>query len=194
MATTTCRGTIYCAISTDGYIADKDGGVDWLNNCQPKTTEGEDCGLGFEDFMNTVDAIIMGRKTFEQVLTFCPPVGSHPWPYGKKPMVILTSNTELKVPDFLSEHVSVSSGFPDEILLDLSKKHNNVSNVYIDGGATIGGFLDAGVIDRAFITRVPVTLGEGIPLFTEKQFKQLKEVDVKKYGEGWSITEYTMNV
>ena len=184
-----CDGVVYIATSTDGYIADKDGGVDWLHSTQPEPKEGETCGLVFEDFMETVDAIVMGRKTFEQVITFCIPQGPHPWPYGKKPMIVMSSNAALSVPDTLRDHVTVSTGTPLDVLKQLAIKYN-AQTAYIDGGTTIRGFHNVGAINRAFITRVPVTLGEGVPLFSEEQMQQFETVETIHYGSGWSITEY----
>mmetsp|Transcript_8399 Transcript_8399/g.9882 ORF Transcript_8399/g.9882 Transcript_8399/m.9882 type:complete len:148 (+) Transcript_8399:106-549(+) len=122
MAKLECRATVYIATSKDGYIADKDGSVEWLNNCVPKLSEGEDCGKSLEDLLSSVDAIVMGRKTFESVIKLCQPIGPHPWPYRKTPLLVLTNNKEFKVPESL-DTVSLGSGDPAAVMADLALRH-----------------------------------------------------------------------
>jgi dihydrofolate reductase len=150
----TIRASVYVAASLDGYIARPDGSVDWLNETQALVPEGED--LGFGAFMDTVDALVMGRKTFEQVLSF------GVWPYGQTPVVVLSHNP-LQIPPDRVDTVSQASGPPRAILQRLAAQ--GVQHVYVDGGTTIQGFLAESLIDQITITTIPVILGDGIPLF-----------------------------
>lgn len=146
--------SVYIAASVDGFIARGDGDISWLE--RPEYASAGVPGLTYIDFISTVDVIVMGRNTFEKVLTF----GF--WPYEDIPVTVLTSRT-LNLPYELQEKVSAMHGTPDEIVSRLAadgKKH-----LYIDGGATIQRFLNDGLIDEMIITTIPVLLGDGIPLF-----------------------------
>jgi dihydrofolate reductase len=142
---------VYIATSLDGFIADSDGGLDWLN----ETPNPETSDYGFAEFMRSIDAIVMGRRTFEAVLTF----GS--WPY-EKPVFVL-SRRGVKVPRELENKVEVINADPKTITGQLKEK--GFHNLYIDGGNTIQSFLEIGLIDEMIITRVPILLGGGVPLF-----------------------------
>lgn len=142
---------VYIAVSLDGYIADRDGGVQWLEEIP--NPEGNDFGFG--KFMEGVDGILMGRKTFEKVLSF------GVWPYTKR--VFVLSTTLKKIPEALKEKAEIIEGEPETILTDL--KERGYEDLYIDGGRTIQGFLKEGLIQEMIITTIPVILGGGIPLF-----------------------------
>jgi len=144
------KTSVFIAASMDGYIARKDGGLDWLDMV---ASEGEDYGYGA--FMDTVDALVMGRVSYEKVLSF-----GH-WPYDK-PAVVL-SGRSLEVPGSLRGRVESMNAAPREVVERLAAR--GVGHVYLDGGRTIQGFLAAGLVDRMTISRIPVLLGEGIPLF-----------------------------
>ncbi len=143
--------TVYIATSLDGFIARKDGGIDWLHAIDNPTHDD----FGYNAFMKDIDAVVMGRGTFETVLSF----GS--WPYRKK--VVVLSSTMREVPVHLRDKVLLLSAPPREVLRRLEEMGH--TRLYIDGGRTIQGFLREGLIDRMIITRIPVLLGEGIPLF-----------------------------
>jgi dihydrofolate reductase len=142
------KTSVFIATSLDGYIARKDGGLDWL----PEEPEPH----GYEEFFASVDAVVIGRGTYETVLGF----GG--WAYGKKPAVVLTSEpSKIRPPkEALCEAMG---GEPKEIVSRLEER--GWKHVYVDGGVTITRFLEAGLIDRMTITRIPVLLGGGIPLF-----------------------------
>ena len=146
--------SVYVGTSLDGFIARPDGSIDWLNEANALVPEGEDCG--FKVFMESVDALIMGRKTFEQVLSF------GQWPYGDTPVVVLSHNA-VEIPSHLPDTVSCSSDSPHALLERLSA--TGVEHVYVDGGATIHGFLAESLIDEITMTRIPIAIGDGIPLF-----------------------------
>ena len=144
---------VYIATSLDGFIADADGGIDWLMNVP--NPEGSD--FGFSDFMERVDGLIMGRNTYEKVLTF------GEWPYAKK--VFVLSNSLSKVADNMKDKIEIINGNLKEIVGKL--KERGFNNLYVDGGQVIQNFLRENLIDEMIITRVPTLLGGGIPLFGE---------------------------
>lgn len=160
---------VFIATSLDGYIADKNGGLDWLNT----VPNPENKDLGYTDLLNRIDAIVMGRVTFETVLGF-----GIPWPY-EKPVFVL-SNTLDKVPHDLIGKVETINGPPDVVINNL--KQSGYKNLYIDGGQTISAFLGQGLIDELIITTIPVILGGGTRLFSEIPDKIiLKLVGSKTY-------------
>ena len=146
--------SVYVGTSLDGYIARLDGALDWLDRTNACVPEGED--LGYAAFFESVDLLVMGRKTFEKVLTF------DTWPYGDTPVVVLT-RSGVAVPEALAETVSTSDEAPGPLLRRLSAE--GATHVYVDGGRTIQSFLRAGLLDEITITLTPVLLGQGIPLF-----------------------------
>jgi len=174
------KASVYVGTSLDGFIARRDGSIDWLNEAQNLVPEGEDCG--YKAFMDSVDTLIMGRKTFEQVLTF------GPWHYGDTPVVVLSHNP-VKIPSHLPETVSHSSESPWALLERLSGQ--GVKHVYVDGGSTIQGFLSESLIDEITITSIPIALGDGIPLFgpMENDIK-LAHVSTTAYDFGFVQTTY----
>lgn len=146
--------SVFIATSLDGFIARPDGSIDWLLQATTRVPAGEDCG--YQAFMDTVDVLVMGRKTFEQALSF------DPWPYAGKPVVVL-SQRGVEVPTALCHEVSTSAEAPAALLARLSA--TGARKLYIDGGQTIQRFLRAGLIDELTITVIPVLLGAGRPLF-----------------------------
>lgn len=144
---------VYIATSIDGYIAKTDGGIDWLNEIP--NPDGDD--YGFFEFMKRIDGILMGRSTYEIVMDF------EKWFYPKPVFVLSNSWTEL--PGKWAHKAELIKGnTADEILAELHSK--GINNIYVDGGKTIQTFLAADKIDEMIITRVPILLGAGIPLFT----------------------------
>lgn len=137
---------------------------------------------GYDEFISTVDAIVIGRKTLETVLTY------DAWPYEKKPVVVLsTSLPEVKVPE--GAVCEVMAGTPRQIVARLQVR--GVKHIYVDGGKTIRGFLEAGLIQRLTITRVPVLLGSGIPLFGALSHDILLEhLATQAYSSGLVKTDY----
>lgn len=142
---------IYIAQSLDGYIADKDGGVGWLNDIP--NPSGSDFGFG--EFMEGIDALVMGRNTFETV------AGFGVWPYTKPVFVI--SSTLVNLPEEFKDKAFLLDLPPIEIINHLKMK--GMEDLYIDGGSLIQSFLAEDLIDNMIITTVPVLLGGGIALF-----------------------------
>ncbi len=146
------KNSVYIAASLDGYIADSQGKIDFLDTFT--FPEGED--MGYSAFMNRIDALVMGRITFETVLGF-----GIPWPY-EKPVYVL-SNSLKKIPEGYKGKVLLVKGTLPEILLEVHG--NGHHRLYIDGGSTIQGFLKEDLIDEMIITTKPVLVGGGHPLF-----------------------------
>jgi dihydrofolate reductase len=147
------KNSVFIATSLDGFIADKKGGLDWLET--PPNPENIDMGYG--EFTSGIDAIIMGRITFETVCGY-----DIDWPYTKP--VFVLSNTLSKVPDEYKAEAELVRGELTEVLASLHKKGH--SRLYIDGGTTIQSFLKEDLIDEMVITVFPILLGGGSPLFS----------------------------
>lgn len=169
---------VFIAASLDGFIADKDGGIDWLHeNPSPSGSDG-----GFSEFMKTVDALVMGRTTYEMVLSF-----DCEWPYSKK--VFVLSNTLKEVDPSLKGKAQIVNGGLDEIVKSLNNQ--GYTNLYIDGGKTIQSFLSAGLIDELIITQIPIILGGGIPLFGDlPQRLKLEHCETKTFDNGMVQSHY----
>ena len=150
----TMRNFAFVATSIDGFIADKDGGIDWLQS----VPNPEQSDLGYNDFIEQMDAIIMGRNTFETVCGF-----DIDWPY-KIPVFVL-SNSLKEIPIAYAKNAFLVKGSLSEILDQIHKKGHN--QLYIDGGATIQSFLKEELVDELIITTIPIVLGDGIPLFSK---------------------------
>ncbi len=147
-----CMGHVYMAASLDGYIARLDGNLDWLER---QDTKGED--YGYDAFMDFVDGLVMGRKTFEKVLSF----GT--WPYAKPVVVLSRTITQNDIPPHLSKNVTVYDYTPSEVMNILGEQ--GWKNAYVDGGKLIQSFLRQSLIKDIILSHVPVLLGSGIPLF-----------------------------
>ncbi len=168
------KASAFVGTSLDGFIARPNGDLDFLS---PGDAEAH----GYEEFMASVDALVIGRHTFETVLGF----GS--WAYGKKPVFVLSTQPLAPAPpDAVVERLS---GDPADIVRQLAAR--GIRHIYVDGGITIQRFLAAGLIDRLIITRVPVLVGEGIPLFGPvPRDILLKHVATRQYASGLIQSEY----
>jgi dihydrofolate reductase len=171
------KASVFIATSLDGFIARPDGGLDWL-------PMGGGEPHGYDEFIATVDAVVIGRKTYETVLSF------GQWLYGTMPVVVLSSRlSTLSVP--ASARCDLMSGTPAEIVDRLSAR--GMKHLYVDGGVTIQRFLEAGLIQRMVITRVPVLLGSGIPLFGPLSHDvRLDHVTTQTFPSGLVQSEYVV--
>jgi len=171
--------SVFIGTSVDGFIARPNGDLDFL---PPGGGEPH----GYNEFMATVDALVIGRKTFETVLAFAA------WPYGQKRVAVLSSRPV----DFSTVRggiVQQMAGPPAEIVSKLAA--SGAHHLYVDGGITIQQFLRAGLIERIIITRVPVLIGQGISLFgTLPRDIRLLHVATKHYPSGLVQTEYRLAV
>jgi dihydrofolate reductase len=167
--------SVFIGTSVDGFIARPNGDLDFL-------PEGGGEPHGYDEFMASVDALVIGRKTFETVLAFAT------WPYGDKRVVVLSSRP-VDLSAALGGVVEQMAGPPAQIVSQLAA--SGAHNLYVDGGVTIQGFLRTGLIERLIITRVPVLIGEGIPLFGSLPHDvRLHHVATRHYPSGLVQSEY----
>jgi dihydrofolate reductase len=167
--------SVFIGTSVDGFIARPNGDLDFL---PPDGGEPH----GYNEFIAEIDALVIGRKTFDTVLAF------PSWPYGKKRVVVLSSR-HLDLSAAKGAVIEQMAGSPAEIVSRLAA--TGAHHLYIDGGVTIQGFLRAGLIQRLIITRVPVLIGEGIPLFSRLPYDiQLRHIKTQHYASGLVKTEY----
>lgn len=156
---------VYIGTSLDGFIARKDGDLGWLSQFA-----NEEAIQAYEELMSRIDAIVIGRGTFEKILTF------PSWPYEKKAYVLSTQLNQL--PGTLKDKATLLSMKPKELLSYLASV--GFSSIYIDGGKVIQGFLQEDLIDELIISTAPVLLGNGIPLFgfldADLKFKHMRTV------------------
>jgi len=163
-------------VSIDGFLARPDDALDFLQT-------GEQEPHGFKEFLASVDVVVIGRRTFEVVIKL-----GHLALYGNKPVIVLSSRP-LDFSSVKSAIVGQTSGEPKEIVRQL--KARGFQHAYLDGGITIQRFLAAGCIDRLVITRVPVLIGAGIPLFgAVPRDIQLRHVVTHSYTGGLVQSEY----
>ena len=144
---------LYIATSIDGYIADKDGKVGWLGGHDTKY-KGD---YGYQEFIKTVDTVIMGMTTYNQLITVLSP---NEWVYKDMRCYVFTHQI---MPE--NENVNFISGDIMELIQDLKKQEGK--NIWICGGANIiNQMVTKNMIDEYYITIMPVILGGGISLFT----------------------------
>ena len=172
------KASVFIGVSVDGFIARPNGELDFL---PPGGGEPH----GYEEFIHSVDALVIGRKTFETVLSF------DMWPYGEKPVFVLSTRSLPPAPvGALVEHMS---GDPIEIVSRLEAR--GIGHIYVDGGITVQRFLRAGLIQRLIITRVPVLIGDGIPLFGDLPHDvHLRHIKTRSYPSGLVQTEYEVSL
>lgn len=153
--------SVYIATSADGYIATPEGDVDWLHAAgNPAADMGNNSDMGFNDFMASVDCMIMGRKCMEKISSFN--LTPEQWPYGDTKIFVLSHSLKVS-PENLRGKVEMYSGDIPALINQLEGK--GFEHAYIDGGATITSFINLQLINEMTITKAPVILGEGIPLF-----------------------------
>lgn len=177
------KTSVYIATSLDGFIARENGDLDWLPGADGETqADSETPDFGFNAFMDSVDVLVMGRKTFEKVMSF------GEWPYDNTRVMVLSRSIK-KIPDNQSGSVEIASGSPQEVYSRLAEE--NARHLYIDGGATIQGFLAAKLITEVIITIVPVLIGKGIPLFGPlNEDIKLKHTSTQSFENGFVQSSY----
>lgn len=172
--------SVFMAISEDGFVSRPDGALDWLDEANQRVPPGEDCG--YAAFMARMDALVMGRKTFDTVR------GLGCWPYGDKPVLVLSRSMK-GLPPGTPESVQRASGQVAVLLQALAAQ--GLQRLYIDGGTTVRGFLEAGLIDELILTQVPTNLGEGLRLFDAEGLPgSLQRQSVHTYPFGFVQSRY----
>lgn len=171
-------GHVFIATSLDGYIARKNGDIAWLLQ-QDLPEENH----GYENFISNIDAIIMGRGTFETICDFTP------WPY-EQPIVVLSSTLAMQtIPEHLAGKVRFSNQTPEQVMAMLEAE--GCKRVYIDGGQVVQSFLKLNLIDDFIITKIPILLGSGRPLFGSLAHDVfLQHLNTESYPSGFVQSHY----
>jgi dihydrofolate reductase len=174
------RASIFVGASLDGYIARPDDGLDFLHAGEDG---GEPVDFGFDAFLASVDALVMGRRTYDVVRVF------PTWPYGAKPVIVLSTRPLAPAPP--GAVVEQMSGAPTEIVARLADR--GLGHIYVDGGITLQRFLRDGLVTRLVISRVPVLIGSGIPLFGALDHDvRLEHVATREFPGGMVQSEYAV--
>jgi len=170
--------SVFCGVSVDGFLARADDGLDFLST-------GEQEPHGFAEFLASVDVVVMGRRTFDVVRGL-----GHLGLYGAKPMIVLTSRP-LDLSTTADGRIETMAASPAQIKHQLEAR--SFQHAYVDGGVTIQRFLAGGCLDRLIITRVPVLIGSGVPLFGPTPGDvALFHVETRCYPGGHVQSEYTI--
>ncbi len=165
---------LYIATSIDGFIAKSDGSVDWLSVVEDKNSD-----YGYADFYKSIDALIMGSATYEQVLTF------GKWPYEDKPAFIFTRR-HIKT---ANKNVIFNDQQPRHFLRETGKNYENIW--LVGGGKLITSFFKEQLIDTFIFSVAPVILGSGIPLVSPAAIDQtLQLIDRQRYDSGLVQIKY----
>lgn len=167
------------AASLDGYIARPDGSVDWLDSYQ---TEGEDYGYG--EFYESIDALMMGRETYEIVRN----LGD--WPYADKSTYVLTQQ------ELSSDNQRIIFTSKDPISLSRFFQSQGYEKIWLAGGGQLAAsFLKYNLIDEIILSLIPICLGEGVPLFPNNSGSQkdFTLIDTKSYSSGIVQIHYRKN-
>lgn len=167
------RLSAYAAVSVDGYLATVDGDLGWLD-----AAATDDTDYGFEEFMADVDAVAMGRNTYDHIAAI------DPLPFGDRQVFVFTTRPPDDRPG-----VRFWSVGPNEAVEHWRRA--GLAHVYVDGGVVVSSFLDAGLIDHLTLFHVPVLLGTGRPLFLPSgQQLSLTLTHVDRWPSGMVVTRY----
>lgn len=173
------KASVFIATSLDGFIARKNGDIDWLISADSKDNHED---YGYKEFSDSIDCLVMGRKCLETALKFTE------WPYEGKRVVVL-SNTMTETPEQVSGKVELYYGSLKALIEKLDSEQCN--HLYIDGGKTIQSFLREGIITDLTITKIPILLGEGLTLFGELQNDlKLTHIKTESYTTGFVKSTY----
>ncbi len=180
----------FIATSVDGFIARKDGNVDWLHTAGNQTVDmGNQADMGFYDYLKTVDCLIMGRNTMEVIANMN--LSEEQWPYGDMRIIVLSS-TVSEAPESLKGKISFFNGELRDLLAQLDA--DGFKHAYIDGGTTIQQFINEKLMNEMTIARVPVLLGEGIPLFGKPGIEvQLTDAETTAYPNDFVQVKYQLH-
>lgn len=171
----------FIASSMDGFIATKEGGIDWLMEASDPN-DSED--YGYAAFTDTISCLVMGRNTFDKVMSF------PEWPYAGKRVVVL-SHSLSTLPDALQGKVELFAGEISDLVEQL--RGEGECGLYIDGGKVIQSFIREGLLQEIIVTRIPVLLGEGVPLFGSLDMRvQLNHLTTRSYPSGFVQSHYQL--
>jgi len=146
---------LYIATSIDGFIARPDGNLDWLTSFpQPKSGD-----YGYNDLLNNISIIVMGRKTYDEIIAF-----GIEWPYAENNTYVVTKNKSYKTttPNTYALNENLGSFIKNQ-------KIKSEKDIWlVGGGSLVTAFINENLLDKMIISKVPIVLGEGIPLFAHK--------------------------
>ncbi len=169
----------FVAVTLDGFIARENGDLDWIPEFEDTSED-----FGFHHFLESVDVLVMGRKTYEFVLS------SHQWVYGKKKVVVMSHSLKTIDPA-LPPSVEITALPPDKLYQELKK--SGMTHIYVDGGRTIRGFLNAGLLSELILTEIPVLIGDGIPLFGKiERDIRVRHIETISYKNGFVQKRYAV--
>ena len=180
------KASVYIAVTLDGYIADVEGSVSFLDEYQSSASK-EDGDMGFSEFLSSVDLLVMGRKTWDQVISF----GEDVWPYGERQVWIWSRQqpSEIYIPECRAHQAKVTNELPEGIWKAANEE--GYKHMYIDGGTTIQQFLQHDCVGELILTRVPLLLGSGISLFSSSMNKlPLDHLKTTSYSNGLVQSHY----
>ena len=170
-------GHVFIAASLDGFIARLDGTLDWLDAAN---SAGEE--HGYQDFIDRIDGIVMGRATFDVALRF------DPWPYDKPLLVLSRKLNPADIPPPVANRITIVRSVSDALA---EGRRRGWDRVYVDGGATIRSFLDSGAISDMVITHIPVLLGTGLQLFGPLSADlPLRHIETRSFPSGLVQSRY----
>ncbi len=172
------RFSVHIATSVDGFIARTDGSIDWLHTYGNQEADmGDDADMGFNNLIESIDCMIMGRGCMEAISGFN--LSPEQWPY-RDARVIVLSKTLTEPPENVKDHVEMYSGDVPGLVETLERE--GYQHAYVDGGKTIQSFLNLKLITDMSLTQIPVLLGEGIPLFGKtNQDIRLEKAEAKAF-------------
>ncbi|KAL7483857.1 hypothetical protein ACHAW6_009498 [Cyclotella cf. meneghiniana] len=185
----TMKASAYIATTLDGFIASHDGSIGFLDEYQQQA-DPHDGDMGFSSFLATVDLIIMGRKTWDQVVSF----GEEIWPYGKRAVWVWSRIPEdVFIPKCRGDQAFAYSLSPER-MMDLAKE-KGYTHIYIDGGTTIQAFHSCGFVDEYVLSRLPILLGGGKPLFENSNagsevMTKMEHLGTKSFSNGIVQSHY----
>jgi dihydrofolate reductase len=173
----TFTATVFIGTSLDGYIARPDDDIEWL------TSRGEKAGdMGFFEFLDSVDAVVMGRNTYEKVIGF----GKENWHYGDRHVGVLSTTLAKDADPRITVYRDMGT-----LVADLDQR--GIKHVYPDGGRLVQSFIRAGRVERFIISVAPVLIGAGHRLFGELHHDVPLRLDtVADLGGGFAQLRYTV--
>ena len=179
--TTSFTGSVFLGMSVDGFIARLDGDLSWLTggaDAGGAPDDGEGGDFGFAEFVSGIDAVVMGRSTYDFIAPF------DEWPYGGRPVHVLSTSLTPGADPRITVHASL-----DETVAALDAA--GYRRVYVDGGRTVHAFLRAGLVEDLTLSRVPVLIGTGHTPFGELSADVLLEhVRTRTFPGGMVQTTY----
>jgi dihydrofolate reductase len=169
------RTVYFCAATLDGYIADRDDGIEWLTGFQPNYEgSGESTGESIQSAIEGSGALVMGSSTYEFIL-------GHDWPYGDRPTWVLTSR---ELPGIDGADIRFHDGPVADIHPEMLEAAGDRDLWVVGGGPVASDLADAGLLDELWVTIVPIVLGDGKPLFSRPVRSAMRLLGTRTFDNG----------